>query len=201
MRKIIVMITLIISLCSFSQENLPSEKSIETRFDLRFDQARLEFKTHFFKIKTQFSTLFVVREDRFELFEGIVIPLDKSFTCTPSAGVEYIYSEEKFKPRFRATLKAEINRTYILIRYGSDGFIHGVNTRLAYGVIGDRLQIGIESIDQDMGPLLRIKLRLGRENKKTIQTSFSYVNRFRFSIKINIDEFIDFNKINSFIKK
>ena len=189
MRKIIVMITLIISFCSFSQEKIQTENTLELRFDIRFDQFRVEWQKELFNIKIPFSTLCIVSEDGIELFEGIVIPLADNISFIPSAGVEYLYKEQEFKPRFRGTLKINLDRVYVLIRYVSDTYVHGVKTRFAYGVIGDRLQLGVESIDENIGPLLRFKINVGKEKRKMIQASSSYVNKqFRFSLKFNINE-------------
>lgn len=191
MRKIIFIGIFMMSIYGFSQEKSYTEKTIETKFDIRFNQLRAEIKTPLFGSDKIFSTLFIIRKDRYELFEGLVLSLAKGVTFTPSAGVEYLYKNKKINPRLRGSFRARIDRVYFKINYGSNWSSHDITTRIADDVIGERLQLGISSINQNVGPMVRMKMYFGKENKKFLQTFISYIHQeFRVSIKMNTKQWI-----------
>ena len=146
--------------------------------------------------------MLIVKVNKVELFEGIVFFVGENININPSAGIEYTFDEKKIKPRLRLSTKFENERFYMLVNYGSDWGTSDLTTKIAYGVIGDRLQIGIASINADVGPLVRMKIRIGKENPKTIKTFVSYIDeQARLSIRFNIRDFPKLNKLNPFRKK
>lgn len=195
MRKIIVIIALVIGFFGFSQE----KSSVEFKFDLRFNNAKAEFRKKIKGVKYPLSTIALFRISSAELYEGIVLPVSKYVSFTPSAGIEYLYDEQEFKPRLRGTLRISSNRFWVVVHYGSDWGSHDVTTKIKYGLIGDRLQIGIATINEDVGPLLCTKMRI---DGKKFYTYISFVDSSpRFGLKINIDEWGWIQDLNPFHKK
>jgi len=202
MRNIILLFSILYAQFGVAQDtpNIIKDPSLELRFDMRPNQVRLEFEKELFNL--DFSTLLILKYNKIELFEGIVFRLGENITINPSAGIEYLFEEHNIKPRLRLSTKFENERFYMLVNYGSDWGTSDLTTKIAYGVIGDRLQIGIASINADVGPLVRMKIRIGKENPKTIKTFVSYIDeQARLSIRFNIRDFPKLNKLNPFRKK
>ncbi len=200
MRKIILIITMVIGLFGFSQDE-SNKKAVEFKTDFRLNQVRFEAEKSLFRLEIPLHTLLIIRPNGVELLEGAVIPLHEGITFTPSIGGVYFYNTKEIDFRFRGSLKVDYDRLYIKINYGSDWLEHDVTTKIAYGLIGDRLQFGIASINENVGPLLRMKMYIGNRKPKTFGIQCSFIkNQFRYSIKLDINEWIHPNK-NPFRKK
>lgn len=190
MRKIILITMIMVGVFGFSQEKL-NRSSLELKSDFRLTQIRLELKKNFKKIKVPLKTLFIFRFNRFEISEGVIIPIQEGVSFTPSIVGAYYYETKDMGIRFRGSLKLTFPRFYGKVNYGSDWLEHDVTTKFAYGIIGDVFMVGTASINENVGPLVIVKLKIGKKNQKNFKGKFLFVNnKFRVSLKIDIDELI-----------
>ncbi len=198
MRKIMIIITLLVFISGFSQEESQlihgQESSAEIKIDLRINQLKFKIEKHILNIRYPVSTIFIARADRVELYEGMVTPIWRNVIFIPSIGAEYLYKEKEFRLRLRASLRLNLKRVWIRINYGSDWEYHDITTYFRYGFVGDRLQIGVASVNENLGPLLYVKIKISGKN---IWTHVSYIDsKVRFRIKVNIQEWKWINEIN-----
>lgn len=203
MRKIIITMVLLLSICGFSQETTNdsiNQNPWRWRFDLRSNQILTRISKPIKNYKYNLETRMSIRIDRFELYEGIIFDLTKNIRATPSIGLEYIYNEQEFNSRLRLGIHGHYNMLAFAINYGSDWETHGVNTRFVYNLVGNRLQIGIESINEDIGPRIDMRINMGTKRVKLLRLYGSYVNNeFRYGIRFDFGQW--FPIIDQKIKK
>lgn len=203
MKKIILVIVCTISLCGFSQETTNdniNQGPWKWHVDLRSNQILTRISKPIENYTYNLETRISIRIDRVELYEGIIFDLNKNIRATPSIGIEYIYDEQEFNSRLRLGIHGQYNMFSFVINYGSNWETYGVNTRFIYNVVGNRLQIGFESIDENIGPRLDMRINMGTNRVKLLRLYGSYVNNeFRYGIRFDFAQW--FPKIDQKIKK
>lgn len=201
MKKITLIIIFMVSFCGFSQETIETIDSNPWRFrvDVRSNQILTRVSKPIRNYKYDLETRMSIRINRVELYEGIIFDLTKNIRAIPSIGVEYIYEEQEFNSRLRLGINGQYNMFSFVINYGSDWETHGVNTRFVYNVVGNRLQIGVESINKYVGPRVDMRINMGTNRVKLLRLYGSFVNNeFRYGVRIDFGQW--FPKIDRKIK-
>lgn len=174
----------------FSQETIKTNDSLSNpwriRMDLRSNQILTRISKPIKGYKYDLETRISLRLKRVEIYEGIIFDLNKNIRIIPSIGVEYLYDEREFNSRLRLGIIGRYRMFNFVINYGSDWETHGVNTRAVYNLVGNRFQIGCESINEDIGPRIDVRINLGSKRVKLAHLYGSYVGtEFRYGLRID----------------
>lgn len=193
MRKIMYITILLVSLCGFSQKAIIMKDSLSNpwgfQFDIRSNQILTQISKPIAGYKYDLETRISIRLNRVELYEGIAFDIDENIRFIPSVGIEYLFEKHEFNPRVRASLHGHYNTFSFRVNYGSDWETHGVNTRFVYNIIGNRFQFGIESIDEDIGPRIDMRINVGVNRVKLLRLYGSFVNnQMRWGVSIHFPQ-------------
>jgi hypothetical protein len=177
MRKTILLVIFLVSLCGFSQKNHERSDSLpffDIKPDVNFKRFRARLLKYVFEDRNFFLIgTYTLNFNGMSYIEGVNIAVDESVNVIPNLGLSYLFDGQV---NFRTGVEFRFRRPtfFFTATYGYNGGDHGVRSRAIYRLL-PRISLGIESRNEFFGPRLQYLFTFGKKKKRDVDIYLTYL--------------------------